>query len=85
MDLDYFAARLIQDALNEATATYWKRRAQALRNARPRPGDFLGSTTPEELRRRWLDLTEAACACDARAAVSLANHGIDEDVRRAAA
>jgi len=61
---EHFAWRVLQDALNEASATYWRRRAEALRAARHREGDYLPDGRLEAARTRWRELTEAARACD---------------------
>lgn len=65
--LDHFQRRVIQDAMAQGTAHYWRRRAQALRDARPRPTDFHGESTLEQRRDRWRRLTQIADACDAHA------------------
>ena len=62
--LDHFARRVLLDAINEASATYWRRRAEALRAARHREGDYLPDGRLEAARTRWRELTEAARACD---------------------
>lgn len=69
--VEHFRARVLQDALNEATASYWIGRAEAFEAARPRPGDFTGNATRDDLREQWNRLTETANACRARARVSL--------------
>lgn len=51
--LDMFVRRVIADALNEASARYWTRRAEALEDAAPRPGEFHGKATREELSSAW--------------------------------
>lgn len=61
--LDHFRARVIQDALSEATAHYWLRRAAALEGARPRSGDFHGHATHDDLARRDRENAAAAEAC----------------------
>lgn len=67
----HFRERVLQDALNEATASYWTRRAETFEAARHRPGiDYPGRATLDELRARWCALTETAQACRARAQVS---------------
>jgi len=68
--LENFARRLLTDCLNEATRTYWLKRAQDFENAKPRPGEYQGTSTREELRARWLWLDEIARACRARAEIS---------------
>lgn len=47
--LEHFAARVLTD--DEATAHYWRRRAQAFRDAAPRPGDYIGNATPDRASR----------------------------------
>ena len=47
--VQHFRARVLQDALTEATAAYWERRAAMFEWARPRRGDFVGQATPAEL------------------------------------
>ncbi|MCB0889205.1 MAG: hypothetical protein KDB38_07435 [Nocardioidaceae bacterium] len=66
--LDHFARRVLLDAINEATADYWRRRAKALRAARHRPGDYLPDGQLQAARAKWRQLTEAAAACEAKAA-----------------
>ena len=69
LDFDHFRARVLQDALTEATAQYWVHRAHQFQQAAPRPGDFHGNATTEELRaayRRCMATTEA---CLRRAAL----------------
>ena len=70
LDLEHFRMRVIQDALNEGRRQWWLRRALDFENARPRPGDFNGQATLEELRDRWVWCTEIAKACRARAEVA---------------
>ena len=66
--LEHFGRRVLLDALNEASATYWRRRAEALRAARHREGDYLPDGRLEAARTRWRELTEAARACENKAA-----------------
>jgi hypothetical protein len=62
LDLDHFRARLLQDALTEALAATWLRRAELFEWAAPRPGDYVGGATPQQL-------AEAATRCGATARV----------------
>ena len=62
--LERFGRRVLLDALSEATADYWRRRAVALRDARHRVGDYLPDGRLEAARTRWRELTAAADACD---------------------
>ncbi len=59
--------RVVREALRDATAHTWTRRAQALEWARPRPSDFPGRATPDELAARDARLAEQAAACRHRA------------------
>jgi hypothetical protein len=63
IDLAHFAGRVLQDALSEATAQYWMHRAYQFQQAAPRPGDFHGNTTVEELRQQWRECMATAQAC----------------------
>lgn len=65
---DHFAYRVMQDAWADATAAYWRRRAEQLEAARPRPGEYAGRASIDDLRAQWQRLTDAAQACRARAA-----------------
>lgn len=65
-----FQRRIIQDALTEASADYWLGRAARFDAARPRPGDYTGGATPEQLAEQDRQCGEIAAACRARAQVS---------------
>jgi hypothetical protein len=65
--LEHFTARVLTDALNEATADYWRRRAQAFRAAAPKPRDLPGKTTLQELAEAGRRCLETAKACEHRA------------------
>ncbi len=69
--VEHFQARVCREAIREAEAATWERRAAMLEWARPRPGDWHGQATREELRARYDRLTEQAQACRNRARVSL--------------
>jgi hypothetical protein len=77
---EHFTARCVQDAINCGLAATWERRRAAFLAARPRPGEFHGQRTSEELRAKWRELTAIADACRSRAAVSLRHEDIDPDV-----
>lgn len=68
--LDHFVLRLLTDTLNEQTSRYYLKRAEDFENAKPRPGEFHGNRTPEQLREQWRRLDEIARACRARAEVA---------------
>jgi hypothetical protein len=63
IDFDHFRARILQDALTEATAQYWIHRAYQFQQAAPRPDEFRGNATAEELRQRWRNCKDTAQAC----------------------
>lgn len=65
----HFLHRVLQDFYLELDATYWRRRAEQLEAARPRPGDFHGQSTRAELTARDARLAAAALACRRRAAL----------------
>lgn len=67
----HFQARVCREAIRDAEAPTWERRAAMLEWARPRAGDWPGRATREELRARYDRLTEEAEACRNRARVSL--------------
>lgn len=60
LDLGQFVRRIFQDALTEATASFWERRAKVFEWAAPRVGDYMG-------RASLAELTESLrrCNCDA--------------------
>ena len=78
LDLDHFRARVLQDALTEATAQCWVHRAHQFQQAAPRPGgygadefdyddpkpgEYYGKATVEELREAWRRCMATAQAC----------------------
>lgn len=66
--IDAFQRRVLQDALAEATAIYWRRRADTFEWARPRPGDYFGQATREQLAESDARCAAMARACRTRAA-----------------
>lgn len=69
--VDHFRHRVMQDALQEATAAYWRRRAAAFEAAMPRPGDFTGRATAQQLEAQRMRLASMVLACRQRAAFML--------------
>jgi hypothetical protein len=67
IDIDHFRARVLQDALTEATAEYWLHRADQFEDAAPRLGEFHGDATREELNEAWTRCHATAAACRAHA------------------
>ncbi|WP_341241235.1 hypothetical protein [uncultured Nocardioides sp.] len=78
--LMHFQARVLQDALSEASGAYWSRRAEAFEAAKPAPGEFHGKATRAELSARWCLMDKTARACRARASVSLIPSEVEPDV-----
>ena len=68
--VEHFRARVLQDALSEATANYWRRRARMLDWAMPKPGEFHGRATRADLEARCARLRAEAAACRNRAAIA---------------
>jgi hypothetical protein len=63
IDLDHFRARILQDALTEATAAYWLRRAEQFEAAAPQPTDYSGHASQEQLTKAWVQCQTAASTC----------------------
>lgn len=69
--VEHGRVRVLQDALADATAATWRRRAEMFRWAAPRPGDFTGRATRAELSERWQRCMKLAEACEHRATLGL--------------
>lgn len=67
--IDHFQRRVVQDALNEARRAWWLKRAEDFERAKPRPEDYNGRATLEELRARWRWCHQVAEACRNKAAL----------------
>jgi hypothetical protein len=63
IDLDHFRARILQDALTEATAQYWVHRAYQFHQAAPKLGEFHGDATRDELNEAWRRCHATTQAC----------------------
>lgn len=63
IDIEHFRARLLQDALTQATADYWERRAQQFEDAAPRKGDYHGNASRDDLLDAWERCRATALAC----------------------
>jgi hypothetical protein len=75
--LENFHRRVMQDALTEATGSYWLQRAATLDNAVPSPGDYTGLATDDDLDLRRRELQAVVLACRQRAAVASYTHEAD--------
>jgi hypothetical protein len=80
VDLEHFRARLLQDALTEATAAYWVHRAYQFQQAAPKRGDFHGQATRAQLAAARTRCLETALACRRRAQLSM--DGRPEEIGR---
>ena len=78
LDLDHFRARILQDALTEATADYWEQRARDFEAAAPKIGEYHGCATRDELNEAWTRCHATAATC--RAHVQLIREGKPEDI-----
>lgn len=76
--LAHFQHRVIVDALLDAWSVYWERRAVAIEASRPRPGEFHGNATREDLRDQWLHASAIAQACRARGQVAPLDLAIED-------
>jgi hypothetical protein len=63
IDIDHFRARILQDALTEATAQYWLQRAEQFEDAAPRLDEYRGNATRDELNEAWTRCYATAAAC----------------------
>jgi hypothetical protein len=63
IDIDHFRARILQDALTEATAQYWVHRAHQFQQAAPRLDEYRGQATSEHLTERWVECMATMQAC----------------------
>lgn len=61
--IEHFQQRGLQDALAQATAQFWRKRAADFEAARPRSGEFHGRATREELAARDARCAATALAC----------------------
>jgi hypothetical protein len=82
IDIDHFRARILQDALTEATAQYWVHRAHQFQQAAPRLGEYHGNATRDELNEAWTrcHATALACRTHAQLLTDEAAEEISEDV-----
>jgi hypothetical protein len=69
--VEHFRYRVLQDALSEATAAYWRRRAETFEAALPRPGDYTGRATPEQIQEQRLRVAATILACRERSVFML--------------
>jgi hypothetical protein len=69
--------RVVQDALNDALACTWTRRAELLEFAMSRPEDYHGQATAEQIAERDRHLAAQASACRHKA-ILLELHILDD-------
>jgi hypothetical protein len=80
IDVDHFGARVLQDCLTEATASYWVQRAYQFMEAAPKPGDFHGRAFRAQLVEARTRCLATALACRRRA--QLIMDGRPEEISR---
>jgi len=61
-------AAVVRQAFLEASEMFWRRRAEQLEAAAPRPGDFTGRATDADLDEQTRRCLDAAIACRNRGA-----------------
>ncbi len=66
---EHMQRRAIQETLTLATAAYWERRAATFESCRPRPGDYVGSATRDDLERLEVRCADVATECRRHAAL----------------
>jgi hypothetical protein len=69
--VDHWQHRVVAEAIRDAESWQWLRRAAEWETAAPKPTDYHGGATREELSAAWRRCMETAAACRARAEVSL--------------
>jgi hypothetical protein len=69
LDLDHFRARVLQDALDQATVGHWLARHAALSASLPRPGDYTGRASADELNAREAGVRRALAAIEQHVAL----------------
>lgn len=74
-----FMARVLQDAMAEASAAYWERRARTFEEAAPRPGDYTGHASTADLEAGTARCQLAAKVCRQRASIERHGQPIDPD------
>lgn len=81
---DHFRHRMLVEALREATASHWLRRAEDFERAKPvpPPGGFVDPESRERARAAWRRCHETAQACRNAAAVALIQD-VDAEVETA--
>lgn len=67
--LDNFVRRVVLDCLLQALPETWDRRAQVLDAAAPRPDEFHGRATRDELSAAWQRCHHDAALCRRHAAL----------------
>lgn len=81
--IDPFTRGVLYDALVSGQKQYWLKRAADFEAAKPKLGEFYGSTGPEDLNSRWRLLDEVARACRARAEITISDDELERLLRDA--
>jgi hypothetical protein len=83
LNLDHFRARVLQDALTQAAADYWRHRARTFEDAAPRAGDYRGHATPDDLVAQAIRCKQLAENCRRHADLIAAPEPIHDDIHAA--
>ncbi|MFY0406911.1 hypothetical protein [Solicola sp. PLA-1-18] len=67
---DRIATDNLRQALAEATAFYWQKRADRFEAARPRPDDYVGHASPEQIAETDARIRAKADNCRAHADIA---------------
>lgn len=65
--LENFQRRVLADAIASVDAQQWHKRADTFERSAPRPGDFVGRKTPEQVHESRRRAYDSANACRWRA------------------
>ena len=78
LDLSGMVRRLLQDAFTAAIPGQWERRARVFESCRPRPGDYTGAATRDELDALDHRNAVSAAQCRLHAAMLRGDDLLDE-------
>ena len=63
VDIDHVAVRVLAEAMADASAAWWRWRAEQLAAGLSRPGDYLGRRSPEEVAERNRRIRQDVARC----------------------
>jgi hypothetical protein len=79
--VDHFRRRVMQDAYQHARRVWWLKRSADFEAAKPRPDDYTGQASLDELRARWRWCHETAKACRAKAEMCVTDAEFDAELQ----